>query len=68
MAKVLRRAEAGEQITITVAGRPVVQLGPTAHRRWVGGQALRAVWCTPALETLDADLEQFAARLVDPFE
>ncbi len=68
VAEMLRRAEAGEEITITVAGRPVAQLGPTMHRRWVAGRALRAVWRTPAPKTLDADLEQFPAPLVDPFE
>lgn len=68
VAEVLRRAEAGEEITITVAGRPVAQLGPTSRRRWVGGSALRAIWRTPAPRTLDADLERFAAALDDPFE
>jgi prevent-host-death family protein len=36
VAEVLRRAEAGEEFTITVAGRPAAQLGPTqrgGHRR-----------------------------------
>ena len=68
VADVLRRAEAGEEITITVAGRPVAQLGPTTHRRWVSGPALRAVWRTPAPKTLGADLERFPASLVNPFE
>lgn len=66
--EVLRRAEAGEQLTITVAGRPVAQLGPTTCRQWIGGPALRAVWRTPAPKTLDADLERFPASLADPFE
>jgi prevent-host-death family protein len=30
---ILRRAEAGEQFTITVSGRPVAQLGPPPHER-----------------------------------
>ena len=64
---VLRRAEAGEEITITVAGRPVAQLGPVERRRWVSGPALRAIWRTPAPGTLAADLEQFPAALSDPF-
>jgi prevent-host-death family protein len=68
VAEVLRRAEAGEQITITVAGRPVAQLGPAAPRQWVNGQALRSIWCTPSPKTLDADLERFASPLTDPFE
>ena len=32
---VLRRAEAGELITITVDGRPVAQLGPVPRRQWL---------------------------------
>ena len=30
---VLRRAEAGEEFTITVAGRPVAQLGPAQRSK-----------------------------------
>jgi prevent-host-death family protein len=33
--EVLRRAEAGEQLTITVGGRPVAQLGPVPRRQWL---------------------------------
>ena len=65
--EVLRRAEAGERFTITVAGRPVAELGPAARRCWVGGPALTAVFDTPPPQTLHADLERFPAALVDPF-
>jgi prevent-host-death family protein len=68
VADVLRRAEAGEEITITVAGRPVAQLGPTERRRWVSGAALRALWQTPAPAALSKDLEGFPAALDDPFD
>ena len=64
---VLRRAEAGEELTITVAGRPVAKLGPAAKHRWVGGTALTAVFQTPAPRTLASDLERFEAPLRDPF-
>jgi prevent-host-death family protein len=64
--EVLRRAEAGEQLTITVAGRPVAQLGPTARRRWVSGPALRRVFETPPPATLLEDLERMPAALADP--
>jgi prevent-host-death family protein len=30
----VRRAEAGEQVTITVAGRPAAVLGPVSPRAW----------------------------------
>jgi prevent-host-death family protein len=63
---VLRRAQAGEQITITVAGRPVAQLGPAGRREWVSGPALQAVWNTTSPRRLDGDLERFPASLGDP--
>lgn len=67
VADVLRRAESGEEIIVTVAGRPVAQLGPTRSRQWVSGPALQQVWRTPAPKTLAADLEKFAAAPADPF-
>ncbi|HEY4277563.1 MAG TPA: type II toxin-antitoxin system prevent-host-death family antitoxin [Conexibacter sp.] len=64
---VLRRAEAGEEFTITVAGRPAARLGPAPRQRWVSGTHLRGVWETPAPRTLADDLKRFPADLVDPF-
>ncbi len=65
--EVLRRAEAGEEFTITVAGRPVAQLGPARRRQWVSAPELAKVWDTPAPKTLAAELEDFPAELADPF-
>jgi len=65
--EVLRRAEAGEQFVITVSGRPVAELGPTARRTWVSGPALQAVFETLPPRTLSDDLGRFSAGLVDPF-
>lgn len=67
IAAVLRRAEAGEEFTVTVAGRPVAQLGPTAKRRWVGPPALKDVFATEAPQSLAEDLEAFPGTLADPF-
>jgi prevent-host-death family protein len=67
VAEVLRRAEAGERFTITVAGRPVAELGPTRRRLWLSGPPLELVWQTPAPRGLEEDLEQLDARLTDPF-
>jgi prevent-host-death family protein len=66
--EVLRRAETGEQFTITVAGRPVAELGPVAKRRWVASPALHAIAHTPAPRRLLDDLEKFPGALTDPFE
>jgi prevent-host-death family protein len=64
--EVLRRAEAGEEFTVTVAGRPVARLGPASRRQWVSGAELQQVWRTSAPQTLRADLDRFADDLVDP--
>ena len=65
--ELLRRAEAGEEFTITVAGRPVAQLGPARRRQWVSGPELAKVWQTPAPQSLDEDLDGFTGQLADPF-
>lgn len=65
--EVLRRAEAGEEFTVTVAGRPVARLGPARPRQWVSGAGLQRVWQTPPPQTLDADLSLLPGGLVDPF-
>jgi prevent-host-death family protein len=67
VSEVLRRAEAGEEFTVTVAGRPVAQLGPARPRHWVRGHALQQVWHTPAPRTLSDDLPAFPGELRDPF-
>ena len=65
--EVLRRAEAGETLTVTVAGRPVAELGPAHRRRWVAGVALASIWSGSAPRGMDADLERLPAAVVDPF-
>jgi prevent-host-death family protein len=40
---VLRRAEAGEQLTVTVSRRPVAQIGPLQRSAWVSGRAMERV-------------------------
>ena len=65
--EVLRRAESGEHLTITVAGRPVAELGPVSRRRWASGESLSAIWHTAKQTGLAADLERFPGVLDDPF-
>ena len=60
--EVLRRAEAGEEFTVTVsAGRSP---GLDRHRlaSGSGGPALQRVWETPAPETLADDLLRLSRR------
>jgi prevent-host-death family protein len=64
---VLRRAEAGEEFTVTVAGRPVARLGPAVRRQWVKGAALAQIWRTPAPKTLEHDLRRLPGGITDVF-
>ncbi len=66
---VLRRAEAGEDFTITVAGRPVAELGPTRRETWVPISRLADIWGLPADPELATEIrEQFDSTLRDPWE
>jgi prevent-host-death family protein len=68
VADVLRRAEAGEEFTVTVAGRPVAELGPTRGREWVDTARLADLWALPADPTLARDIEAFETTgLRDPW-
>jgi prevent-host-death family protein len=64
---VLRRVEAGETLTVTVAGRVVAELRPVHKKQWVSGAALRQVWSGPAPQSLADDLARLGAEVVDPF-
>ncbi len=65
---VLRRVEAGETFTVTVAGRPVAELRPARRRRWVSGPALAEIWQGPPPRSSDDDLAELGAELTDPFD
>jgi prevent-host-death family protein len=65
--EVLRRAEAGEEITITVSGRPVARLGPLRARQWVPSAQLADLWSLPPDRTLDRDLQALGGELTDPW-
>jgi prevent-host-death family protein len=66
--EVLRRAEAGEEFTVTVAGRPAARLGPPSRRQWLSSHELEGVWASAPPETLEEDLAAFPGAIADPFE
>ncbi|HEY5942366.1 MAG TPA: type II toxin-antitoxin system prevent-host-death family antitoxin [Solirubrobacterales bacterium] len=68
LAEILRRAEAGEEFTVTVSGKPVAQLGPTRQKQtWVDGSVLEELAKLPVDPTLKRDLEGFGRiELRDP--
>jgi prevent-host-death family protein len=65
--KVLRRAEDGEELTITVSGRPVARLGPAHGAQWVPSSRLDELWSEPTDPTFGKDLERMGGEMVDPW-
>lgn len=59
--ELVRRAQAGEQVTITVAGRPAAILGPVSPRAWRHWNELQAIFTGPT----DPDWAEDRRRLDD---
>jgi prevent-host-death family protein len=67
-AGLLRRVAAGEDVVITVRGKPVAQLLPltSSRRRWLPSQDLRARLDSAQADAgLAADLERLAGDTMD---
>jgi len=65
--ELVRRAEAGEQVTITVAGRPAAVLGPVSSRTWRRWDELAAVFDTPTDPDWARDRDLLDDSLADPW-
>jgi prevent-host-death family protein len=65
--EVLRRAESGEEMTITVSSRAVARLGPARTRQWVPAAELADLWRAPADPALTKDLEALGGEILDPW-
>ena len=71
MARILREAEAGEEFTVTVRGRPVAHLGPAtekpARRTSVDAETLREILAsTPVDEDFIRDVAEARAAEDEP--
>ena len=67
--EVLRRAEAGEEITVTVSGRPVARLGPARRRQWVEGSVLGELAKLPPDPAFMEEIEKMGGGdLYDPWQ
>jgi prevent-host-death family protein len=66
--ELVRRAEAGEQLTITVAGRPAAVLGPVGSRLWLHWSELAAVFDGPTDPSWESDRHVLEDSLVNPWE
>jgi prevent-host-death family protein len=66
-AAVLRRAESGERLLVTVSRRPVAQLVPLERSVWASGAAMeRVLREAPADAGLLADLAPLREQVVEP--
>ncbi len=63
----VRRAEAGERVTITVAGRPAAVLGPVGPRAWRSWSDVADLYRHPVDEAWDADRDGVDDSPVDPW-
>jgi prevent-host-death family protein len=66
--ELVRRAEQGETITVTVNGREVAQLIPIRQRQWRRGSDVAVIFTGPADVDWAADRERLDQGIRDPFE
>jgi len=64
----VRRAEAGEQVTITVAGRPAAVLGPVSPRAWRRWDDVADIFTGPTDPDWTSDRDLLDNSLVDPWD
>jgi prevent-host-death family protein len=63
----VRRVEEGEEITITVAGRPSARLVPASPRTWRRWPDVAELFSGPADTAWDADRDVVAHEIRDPW-
>ncbi len=65
--ELVRQAEAGETITVTVSGRAVAQLIPMAGRRWRTWREVSDLFAGPGDLDLASDRERLDNAAQDPW-
>ncbi len=63
----VRQVEDGEEITITVSGRPGARLVPAAPRTWRRWEDVHGLFAGPADPEWDTDRDRIAHHLQDPW-
>jgi prevent-host-death family protein len=66
--ELVRRAEAGEQVTITVAGRPAAVLGPVSARTWRPWDDVAAIFNVATDPDWAHDRDLLDGSVADPWE
>jgi prevent-host-death family protein len=65
--ELVRQAEAGATVTITVSGREVAELGPVRRHRWRQGADVREIFRGPADPDWRTDRDSLDQNVNDPF-
>jgi prevent-host-death family protein len=65
--ELVRQAEAGETITVTVSGREVAELGPVRRNRWRRSTEIAEVFGGPADQEWARDRDAVDDTVADPF-
>jgi prevent-host-death family protein len=65
--ELVRRAQAGEQVTITVAGRPAAVLGPVNPRTWRQWVDLAEIFAAPTYAEWAGERDLLDHSLEDPW-
>ncbi len=65
--ELVRRAQAGEQITVTVAGRPSARLVAAATQQWRSFDAIADLFAGPEDTEWEADRDRIDHALRDPW-
>jgi prevent-host-death family protein len=63
----VRQAEAGKTIIVTINGRQVAQLGPVRRNQWRRADEVGAIFTGPADVDWAADRDLVDGAVVDPF-
>ena len=66
--ELIRRVEEGEEIEITVSGRPAARLVPAAPRRWQRWENVAGIFTGLPDSDWEADRDLLDQSLTDPWE
>ena len=65
--ELVRKAEAGETIVVTVSGREVAELGPVQRNKWRSATDIAAIFRGPSDPEWADDRDTLDGGLLDPF-
>ena len=65
--ELVRRVESGEEVTITVAGRPAVRLVPASTRVWRSWTEIEDLFSGPADTAWEQDRDRIDQEFGDPW-